>query len=101
MANCSYSKQVWQLVQNGSGQTDLLCQGITTNIKHWWNKLLETADNVDTIRRNQIITYTAWNIRKEHYRRIFYKAKSPQQIVDAAMQDVALLSQTVANEVTE
>jgi hypothetical protein len=70
MANFSYSKQVWQLVQNGSGQTDLLCQGITTNIKHWWNKLLETADNVDTIRQNQIITYTAWNIWKERYRSI-------------------------------
>jgi len=31
----------------------------------------------------------------------FDKAKSPQQFVDEAMQDVALLSQTVANEVTE
>ena len=79
----------------------LAVQVITTNIKHWWNKLLQTADNVDTIQQNQIITYTAWNIRKERYRRIFDKAKSPKQIVDAAMQDVALLSQTVANEVTE
>ena len=67
------------------------CAGTGTQQPHrleWWLDLLSHSQE-----RNQIITYTVWNVWKERCRRFYdNKAFTALQLTSLIRQDVAVLS---------
>ena len=84
-ANCSYSKSVWTHISQATGQQNLLAP--FTDLKTWWSSMLS-----DSLERNQIVTYTIWNIWKERCRRVYdNKALTATHLTCLIQQDVAAL----------
>ena len=84
-ANCSYSHSVWAHISQVTGLQNLLAP--ITDLKGWWSGLMSNS-----IERNQIITYTIWNIWKERCRRVYdNKAITSTQLTSLIQQGVAAL----------
>jgi len=66
------------------------------NLKLWWSDLLGGMQTANPEHRNQIITYTTWNIWKERCRRVYdNKALTEIQLVAVIRQEVAALRQAM------
>lgn len=84
-ANCSFTQSVWSLISQQTGQQNLT--GTTTDLKQWWLGLMS-----DSQERNQIITYTIWNVWKERCRRFYdNKALTARQLAGLIRQDIEAL----------
>jgi hypothetical protein len=93
VANCYYSKRVWQLIEQQTDQQNTHPQQPVSNLKPWWSDLVGTV-SLDPEYRNQIITYTTWNIWKERCRRVYdNKAMTETQLTALIRQEVAAFRQ--------
>jgi hypothetical protein len=93
VANCYCSKRVWQLIEQQTHQQNTHPQQPVSNLKSWWSDLVGTV-SLDPEYRNQIITYTTWNIWKERCRRVYdNKALTETQLTALIRQEVAAFRQ--------
>ena len=87
MAKCSYATEVWRTMAT---RTQLFVPPTLNmhRIKDWWTRL-SAANSQHLDRYSQVIIYTAWNIWKEFWRRVFdNKAQRPSQLVEVITQDL-------------
>ena len=94
MANCPYSKQVWQQVEDWSGEQGLKQNQHSSRIKNWWTHLNTAQGHTAGAnpKRAQIVVYTAWNLWKERCRRVFdNKAMDVQHLLDSIKDDIQSL----------
>jgi len=96
VANCPYSKRVWWHIAQQTGHLNIQPRQSVTNLKLWWSDLSGETQTADPEHRNQIITYTTWNIWKERCRRVYdNKALTEIQLVAVIRQEVAALRQAM------
>jgi hypothetical protein len=93
MSECSYSRLVWQQLEEWTDATNVHMQpGTDRRVKVWWTEL-QNGDTTGFASRLQRVIYTAWNLWKERCRRV-YDSKA---ITEAQLESIIKLDVTQFN----
>ncbi|PNT62230.1 hypothetical protein BRADI_5g27426v3 [Brachypodium distachyon] len=83
---CPFAKEIWLLAGNGNVRISRAASAPT--IKKWWFTARGgPAKDVATKREITRVAYTAWNIWKEHNRRVFEGKKLTATLVAGLIND--------------